>query len=1401
LFAAVFVAGLILLFVIQAMAPAHGLRGRYYSNETWTDPAVSTSVEPIISSEKNTLIASGEIPERFSAVWEGFIFAPRKGTYRFSISSDDGSWVTVDDAVVIDNGGVHPASIKGKDVVLAKGNHRLLIRYFNGGGQGVVEFDWRGLGPAGRGIFRSYLYPKPVSFGLVLLDAALPVLSVVLTAICVLAAIGFLAGAAVAIQSFFSKCPLPRALSLDAAVLAGSLIFLLVIPAIAPSRGLRGQFFANLDWTGPPVSTSLDPAVSFWTDFIQNRTKGAEKSSALWEGHIYAPENGMYRFSVRSDDGSWIEVDDVLVVNNGGIHPALYKAERDVSLSKGDHRLRIKYFDAGGASRLDFSWRRTGSFGLFRPRLFLYPGPVGFGRIIFDSALSVLILFLKAVCVLAGLAFIGLFLPMAAERALRPHGEKSRSWPDVLLQRARRRTLLLTAILAGSALLLAAIRLFSPVHGLQARYFGNRNWEGPPAITAIDPAVRFESEDEIVVRMKSTDQFSVIWEGTIFAPRSSTYRFSIGSDDGAWVFLDDAVLIDIGSAGPWREAERDIELARGNHKILIKYFDAGGAARIEFRWAENKTPKVFLPRLHFYPAPVSRGFVIWDTVLGYASILTKIAFIVTSLLLLLALSREIYRRYLDRVPQATAIEETVVARIERFLAAARTRIVLVIAVFAVLLVLFLASTWISSARGLTGRYFDNPDWTGAPMTTSVDRSVFFYEDVLRKRAVVSESFGVLWEGFIYVPRTSDYILTLITKGNASLHVDGTSQIEIDHGRPSPEVEREIALSKGNHRLLIKYGAFPEAEAVRFLWKAAPAVKDSRPRPRLYVKPVSVAFFVLDTVIQPLALPIKILFAASALFLLILAVTFVRPKWNLLSIVLLFLFFGMAVSYEALVLARKSTAVEGCDSYAYLQGAERMARSGFLKTEFIDPLIPEIARSFEEKPQDNQLVFLLSPHGYYVHDYQRGTVYNVFPPGTSLLLYPFILVGGRPLAFYILPLLNVVLLLLFFYFGSKYVGIAFGLTFSAVTMFNVHIFVNTFYIMSDVPSMALLAFAAFCLFRQLKKPRFLWPFLAGVCFGFAFVVRYSNLAGALPLAYLLWLRFRSERRWRTLLKDGSSFAAGAFLFGFLPMGLYTHRLLGTAFRLVYEPITQSRTEWKSLGRGLHFYAESLLSTFGIPGLAMMALGLAACFARRKYRTVAVTCFLAFLGIFVFYSLQSITHDRYLIPAYPFLGVLAGFGLLEITRLFDRSLVLRLGLILLFVGFAFFFTRGRYAGGTEDDEIAALSSGNRIPPNAVVFCDRMSGPVRLYLDLPGYRFTWTNDQTLKAVLDFLSAKGYPIYFYLDGPPAQNRFASLIEHDIIPKSGLELISRILKWPLYRVRLKVEGGKEESPSAGRPR
>lgn len=84
-----------------------------------------------------------------------------------------------------------------------------------------------------------------------------------------------------------------------------------------------------------------------------------------FEGLIRIPEQGVWEFATKSDDGSVLLIDGRLVVDNDGSHAAVTATGR-VALAAGLHRFELLYFEDYEGQELSWGWRAPGS-GEFGP--------------------------------------------------------------------------------------------------------------------------------------------------------------------------------------------------------------------------------------------------------------------------------------------------------------------------------------------------------------------------------------------------------------------------------------------------------------------------------------------------------------------------------------------------------------------------------------------------------------------------------------------------------------------------------------------------------------------------------------------------------------------------------------------------------------------------------------------------------------------------------------------------------------------------------------------------------------------------------------------------------------------------------------------------------------------------
>ena len=139
-----------------------------------------------------------------------------------------------------------------------------------------------------------------------------------------------------------------------AVVSAAVVVFLMLAYVLDPLReGLNATFFADANWSGEIVHTMVDRHVSTDTVFVPWRGSPPETFSAVWSGAFIATGDGTYTFATASDDGSWVSLNDKLILDNGGTHPAKL-VRRSVRLAAGWYRFGLRYEDAGGDRFLQF---------------------------------------------------------------------------------------------------------------------------------------------------------------------------------------------------------------------------------------------------------------------------------------------------------------------------------------------------------------------------------------------------------------------------------------------------------------------------------------------------------------------------------------------------------------------------------------------------------------------------------------------------------------------------------------------------------------------------------------------------------------------------------------------------------------------------------------------------------------------------------------------------------------------------------------------------------------------------------------------------------------------------------------------------------------------------------------
>ena len=133
----------------------------------------------------------------------------------------------------------------------------------------------------------------------------------------------------------------------------------IVAPVVAESLRCRRPGLREMHY---PAGFDRAPAPS--TDVnripdIDDRTPVAVHLE--WLGMVRGDDD-IYTFETTSDDGSWMYLNNALVLDNGGTHPAR-RASRTVQMGRGWHSFRLQYENTGGEQFLQFRVHRGPNMG------------------------------------------------------------------------------------------------------------------------------------------------------------------------------------------------------------------------------------------------------------------------------------------------------------------------------------------------------------------------------------------------------------------------------------------------------------------------------------------------------------------------------------------------------------------------------------------------------------------------------------------------------------------------------------------------------------------------------------------------------------------------------------------------------------------------------------------------------------------------------------------------------------------------------------------------------------------------------------------------------------------------------------------------------------------------------
>ena len=267
---------------------------RYWNNTDMDGVPVYSTSEGNIDHDWGTgSPASGVQADEWSARWTSFVeFEP--GTYRFTVTSDDGVGVFLGDKHIISDWNEQPETTNVATVSLQGGSYGMAVDYFDDVGTALLKLGWERTGP-------------PV--------ANAPDVTIV------------------------SSGP--------------------TAPPV-PQGNWQASYWNNTSLEGDAVLVRNEASVNYnWGTGSPSSAVNVDNWSARWTNDLNLIP-GRYRFTVTSDDGARLWLNNQLLIDRWYDHPVqTFTVEMD--WPGGTLPVRLEYYEHGDLARVHLGWERVGA--------------------------------------------------------------------------------------------------------------------------------------------------------------------------------------------------------------------------------------------------------------------------------------------------------------------------------------------------------------------------------------------------------------------------------------------------------------------------------------------------------------------------------------------------------------------------------------------------------------------------------------------------------------------------------------------------------------------------------------------------------------------------------------------------------------------------------------------------------------------------------------------------------------------------------------------------------------------------------------------------------------------------------------------------------------------------------
>jgi len=372
----------------------------------------------------------------------------------------------------------------------------------------------------------------------------------------------------------------------------------------------KAAYWNNMTLSGAPVLERDETNLDYdWGSGSPASGVNADGFSARWTRYIYV-EAGTYRFTTTSDDGMRLWVDGTLLINEWTEHPAK-TVSADMQLTTGHHWVVVEFYENQGLSVAKFSytqiyanWRGeyfnnktlSGSPALTREDASINfdwgAGSPASGTI---NADQFSVRWTRTLNFAAGNYRFSATVDDGVRLWVNNHllieswkdqpattysGEIYLPGGDIPLKMEYYEN-------GGSAVAKLSWELASTptIQYWKGEYFNNTSLSGTPALTRDDSQINFNwAANSPAAGAVNVDNFSVRWTRSL-SLSAGRYRFTMTVDDGARLWVNNHLLIDVWYDQAARTYVGEIDLPSGNIPVKLEYYERGGLAVAQLSWS------------------------------------------------------------------------------------------------------------------------------------------------------------------------------------------------------------------------------------------------------------------------------------------------------------------------------------------------------------------------------------------------------------------------------------------------------------------------------------------------------------------------------------------------------------------------------------------------------------------------------------------------------------------------------------------------------------------------------------------------------------------------------------------------------------------------------------------------